>query len=406
MRGEVGYARSVFSEADVRVLLHDRRLASPVASLYLNTDRGHPEGEQYHAGFRHVVQEADEIVRGRRDAAGALARTRLHDALPDIARFLEDEVSPQPVVRGVALFVSLAPPADHDLRTPAFTAFTLPRPLRTHACVERQPAIRPLLFLLDQYERVGVIVADRNHARVFTLFLGEIESAEAWEVDTPRRHHQGGWSQMLFQRDIDGHIQAHIRATVRRALKHFARRPLKRLVFGGSAETLGLLKHELPARFQRELAGEFLAAPHATDTEVVSKALAIAQGAEWREEQARVQELVEALAHRSAAAWGSGESRAVCGLPGTLRALTERRVQRLLLRRGYHAPGAVCENCGALSVNTGGSLYPGCGTPLRGVPDIVEHAVERAIREGALVEFVTESPSLESLGGIGALLRF
>jgi peptide subunit release factor 1 (eRF1) len=47
-----------------------------------------------------------------------------------------------------------------------------------------------------------------------------------------------------------------------------------------------------------------------------------------------------------------------------------------------------------------------CRAPLRPVTDVVEYAVERAQEESAEIEFVTESPTLEALGSIGALLRF
>lgn len=394
----------MFSEAAVRNLLHDERLASPVASLYLNTDRMRPEGEKYLAGFREVMHMTVAPLRARKDPQSVIARARLKDALPALEEALEREVGGQPVVRGAAIFVSLAAPADHDLKTPPFTLFTLPRPLRTQGRVQQRPYVRPLLFLLDQYERVGVIAADRTHARILTLFLGEIESARHRTSDTPTHHQRGGWKQMLLQRDAEGHLRAHVRATVRDAVKQFAAAPLKRVVLGGSEELRALLERELPPRYQQRMAGTFRCEPHASDAEIVTKALACAQRAEQVEEARRVDELLEALAHRSPAIWGSGGSRAVRGVDDTLLALTERRVRRLLLVRGKHLPGSACDNCGTLTSTAGGC--PTCASPLRPVPDVLEEAVERALEEGAEIEFVTDSPALEAMGGVGALLRF
>lgn len=390
----------------MKALSGDRRLAPPVLSMYLNTDRGHPEGEKFLASFRHLVHQADRLLQPRTNAESALARERLTQTLPELLEFLDTEIAPQPVVRGAALFVSLAEAADHDPRTPAFTAFTLPRPLRNQCAVDRQPSIRPLLFLLDQYERVGIIVADRTHARIFTLFLGELESVERRTADTPQHHRQGGWKQMLFQRDIEGHLKAHIRSTVRRAVNVFGVHPLKRIVLGGTDDTLGLMKRELPQRLQSSVVGTFIAESHASDGDLVARALAIAQAAETREEEERVERLSDALADRPRlGAWNRGERRAVQGATDTLRALSERRVQLLLLRRGLHVPGSACNNCESLFTAAGG-LCPYCKSLLRAVPDVLERAVERAQAEHAEVEFVTESPVLEALGGIGALLRF
>ncbi|MDP3685427.1 MAG: Vms1/Ankzf1 family peptidyl-tRNA hydrolase, partial [bacterium] len=355
--------------------------------------------------FRTLIHGADRLIQRPTSAERALARERLEEAVGGMLEFLDAEVATRSTVRGVALFVSLAPAKDHDPRTPAFTAFTLPRPVRNQAHVERRPHIRPLLFLLDQYERVGVIVADRNHARIFTLFLGEIEEIRHRKVDTPRRHHQGGWKQMLFQRDVDGHIKAHIRTTVREAVNLFGRDRLKRIVLGGSDETLALIKNELPPAFGPLIAGTFLAEPHASDTELATKALALAHAAEVQEEQRRVQELLDDLAHRSTFVRGPNHPAAVSGTRETLRALSEHRVRRLLMSRGFRTPGSVCDNCSALSADLQGACAS-CGFPLRPVPDVLEHAVESARDQSAEVEFVTESPSLAALGGVGALLRF
>lgn len=399
------YATKVFSEADVKELLHDKRLEPPVASLYLNTDRARAEGEKYLATFRMVIHQADKQLRHQKTPEAALARDRLQEVLPEVLHVLDTEVAPQPVVRGIAMFVSLAVAPDSDPRSPAFTLFTLPRPVRTQGRVERRPYIRPLLFLLDQYERVGVLVADRNHARIFTLFLGEIETVRHRTADTPRRHHQGGWKQMLLQRDVDGHVKAHIRATVREAVNLFGERPLKRIVLGGSEETLALLRRELPAHFREQIVGVFLAEPHARDPEIVTRALAFAHEAEHREEARRVQGLIDALARRPGHLTGSSHHEATAGIPDTLRALSEQRVQRLLLQAGLHRPGSVCDNCATLTIEKGGPCS-NCRLTLREVPDVLELAVEHAQEQGAEVEFISHSPFLEGLGGVAALLRF
>ncbi len=397
----------MFSHSDVRSLLHDTRLRPPVASLYLNTDRGHTEGEKYLASFRHLLHEIDRGLKRRTDPAAALAQQRLCDAIPELLEFLDTEVETIHIVRGVAMFLSLAPPDDHDLRTPPFTAFTLPRPVRNQTCVNHHPYIRPLLFLLDQYERVGVIVADRMHARILTLFLGEMEHHEQRRAETPPHHQRGGWKQMLFQRDIEGHVSAHLRETARAATRLFDQRPLTRIVLAGSEEIRARLQKYLPLRLRERVTGAFAADARTTQAEIVSRALAIAHEAELREEAKRVREFVEACARRPDPSWGrSARARAVHGVEETLQAISEGRVQRLLLRRGLRYSGAVCDNCGLLTTSSLGSLCPTCSSTPRSVPDILEYAVERAHEGRATIEFVTESPVLDAMGGVGALLRF
>lgn len=393
------------SEANVRTLLRDKRLRPPVVSLYLSTDRATPEGEKYLAGFRQLLHQADWQLAVRKDAKAALARNRLTAALPELLQFLDEEVAPHPAIRGVALFLSLAIPPDTEPHTPAFTTFTLPRPVRSQVLVERRASVRPLLFLLDQYERVGVLVADRAHARIFTLFLGELECIVRRTAETPHRHHQGWKQQMFFQRDANEHVKAHLRGTAREAVRLFRRFPLKRLVLGGTDETLGVLQRALPRALRGYVIGTFHSDTHAADRDLVTRALGFAQAAEHAEEEQQVRELVGALARSAARTWGGVGTRAVHGIEPTLRALSEKRVRRLLLRRSFRVSGAICDNCKMLHVQTSGPCTA-CRMPLRPVTDVVEYAVEHAQEEGAEIEFVAESPTLEALGGIGALLRF
>jgi peptide subunit release factor 1 (eRF1) len=192
---------------------------------------------------------------------------------------------------------------------------------------------------------------------------------------------------------------------VRKAVNVFGVHSLKRIVLGGTDDTLALMKRELPQRLQNSVVGTFIAASHASDQEIIVRALALAQVAEALQEEQQVAELSDALANRPGSVWGQGSRRAVQGAGDTLQALSQQRVQLLLLRRGFHLPGSVCDNCGSL-FNTAGGPCPYCKNTLRAVLDVLEHAVERAEAEGAEVEFVTESPALEALGGIGAILRF
>jgi peptide subunit release factor 1 (eRF1) len=67
-----------------------------------------------------------------------------------------------------------------------------------------------------------------------------------------------------------------------------------------------------------------------------------------------------------------------------------------------------CPSCGHLAAD--GARCPICGTATEPEPDLVEEAVEAALRNGSRVETVPAgvegADELEAAGGIGALLRF
>jgi peptide subunit release factor 1 (eRF1) len=96
--------------------------------------------------------------------------------------------------------------------------------------------------------------------------------------------------------------------------------------------------------------------------------------------------------------------RAAGGLPGVLEALTEQRVETLLVDQGFSASGVVCPRCGWLGVE--GSACPADGTATLTCEDVVEEAVERALTTSANVRILRDRPELASHGHIAALLRF
>ena len=83
-------------------------------------------------------------------------------------------------------------------------------------------------------------------------------------------------------------------------------------------------------------------------------------------------------------------------------ALGERRVETLVITRGFEAIGARCPSCGHLGIAA--CHCPECGTPSVEVDDLVDVAVNRALAQSATVEFC--DVDLDLPGGIGALERF
>jgi len=107
---------------------------------------------------------------------------------------------------------------------------------------------------------------------------------------------------------------------------------------------------------------------------------------------------------RLAELFGSN-GRAASGLADVLFAVHEQRVETLLVDRGYTAPGVCCPQCGFLG-GKGFSECPADGTPTERRENVVEAALERAIRQSANVHVIRDRPELASHGHIAAILRF
>ena len=92
------------------------------------------------------------------------------------------------------------------------------------------------------------------------------------------------------------------------------------------------------------------------------------------------------------------------GLAGTLRAVCDRRVERLFVSRGYMAEGWRCRACGCLA--TVGRRCPACGGDMVHVDDVIEDAVQEALIQHCRVSILVDNADLDVLGRIGALLRY
>jgi peptide subunit release factor 1 (eRF1) len=116
---------------------------------------------------------------------------------------------------------------------------------------------------------------------------------------------------------------------------------------------------------------------------------------EQRDEAALVARLRSAIGRKAGG---------VSGLAATLRAVGERRVDRLLVSRDFAAEGWRCDSCGWLAAV--GRRCPSCDAGMHHVDDVVEEAMETALGQNGRVTVLVHSADLDVLGRIGALLRF
>jgi peptide subunit release factor 1 (eRF1) len=95
----------------------------------------------------------------------------------------------------------------------------------------------------------------------------------------------------------------------------------------------------------------------------------------------------------------------VMTLDDTLRSVHEGRVQSLVIREGYRAPGYLCQGCGYITGHEQ-EKCSFCGNTFKQIPDAVEMAVRKVMQQGGEVEVVQEDQNTERFGHIGAILRY
>jgi peptide chain release factor subunit 1 len=354
-----------------------------VVSLYLSVDgRTYPRRHGYEPRLDDMLRRVDGLA----DAAERDARLSLCKDRGRIERFVKDEFE-RGATRGLALFSCSGAGLWEDV--------LLPRPVRDRVEVGPVPHLLPLEAMLETYESFCTVLVDSEKARIFLAELGRIEEeADLWD-QVPGRHDQGGWSQSRFQRHIDDARNKHLKRVAEALFRFFKRRRFDHLILGGPDEVVAELERELHDYLSQRVRARIHLPILAPAAAVLERSLAVEEELEREQHRAAVQELLaEATAGRQA----------VAGLRPVLRALSEARVERLIVAADLQAEGVACPRCGRLSDR--GRICEACGAALQPVPDVVEAAVAASLRQGCRVEIVSQDGDLHRVGGIGAILRY
>jgi Bacterial archaeo-eukaryotic release factor family 10 len=355
-----------------------------VVSCYLGTDgRTRPRHSE-------LVQAAEQVVRQARAAADALAlerdaRAAVDADLATFTRLVGDHLVDRGPTRGLAWFGSRELGLAEQIR--------LPLALPDQGRVGWRPSLLAVEAAVAGHPPLGLLLADRERARLALYQLGELEELPGLIDEVPAHTSGGGRAQARLQRHSDEAAHHHARRAADGAYHAFRGVDGLEVVLAGPE----IAVKDVYACLRAELAERVVARLHLPLTS--SKAeleVALAEVEASRAADRRA-ELVDRI-NREA-----GSRTVAAGLAAVLEALGDRRVATALAVEGHTAPGAVCPNCGMLALALD---CPACQSPTVPVDDAVEPALEEALRQGATVMHVPVNGGLEAVGGVGALLRY
>jgi peptide chain release factor subunit 1 len=272
----------------------------------------------------------------------------------------------------------------------------LPVPVRTRVVINQAPAVSQLESVTQEFDRFGVLLVDKQRARMLVFQLGELIDRSELFDELPRDYDTRGHSD---QGDVTGHVDAlaaaHVRHAADVAFHVFQNEPFEHLTIGAPAGMVGSIEHALHPYLRERLCGRIDVGVGAGAGEIREATLDV----EREVERSREADAVGRL--RSQHASGN---RAVIGAAPTLQALAQRRVEQLLVSGDYSESGWRCRGCGHLGLV--GRTCPSCAGELDAVEDIVEEAIDAALAQSCHVEVCVDNADLDVLGRIGALLRY
>lgn len=290
-----------------------------------------------------------------------------------------------------------------------FTAVPLPLVFRSRLVVDRTPLVRELAALDDEFGRVVCVAYDRTGARFFEVTAGgvsELPGLTAGETTRPGRFHgptqgrtrRGGGMSALGEHNFNQRIreekQRHYAQIAQRLFELTREGPIRGVVLGGTGADVAAATPHLHPYVADLVLGTAKINPKTTTAPAVLEAVLDVRREREREwERRHVAELEE----------GIGTGWAVNGLDASLQALARGQVRTLLVDPAVERPGFRCAASGRLTVGADDCGSEGPGQP---VTDLVDEAVEEALRQGTHVDVVEDAGARAVVDGLAALLRF
>jgi peptide chain release factor subunit 1 len=368
----------VLTEAAIRELASIKGERAPVTSCYLDVDGRRLLRRQ------DLEHEVDTVLREARN------RFDGDESVQSDLRRIEQLVKrgiDRSQVRGLAIFSCSA--------EGLWEVIELPVRVHTRVVVNHVPAVGQLEAVLREHEPIGVLMADRQRARMFVFELGRLVERSEMFDDTPRDDDKGERDRGIDRDQHDEGTRQHLRNAAGVAFDVWQQHPFEHLALAAPDGLAGELEASLHPYLRRRLSGRLSVTVGASHDEV----LAAAQAIESEVERRREAQLVDRLR----AAVGAGRL-GVAGLGPVVDALADRRAQTLIVSQGYVESGWRCDACAVLAVM--GRRCKRCGGEMSEVDDLVEESVEEALSQSCQVEICVGNADLDVLGRIGALLRF
>lgn len=351
----------------------------PVLSIYLNVDPSAGSADAYKLRLRQMLKEFED---------------RVPQDVETVLRFIDHEYDWSG--RSLAIFSSA--------NDRFFSTYALPLSIRDRTRLDNRPYVKPLADILDHYGYYGVVLVDRQGARIFHFHLGQLEEHPGTMGEEVRHTKRGGGSQARGRKGgIAGQTryteelaERNLREAADYAARFFQELRVRRILVGGTEANLSKFLSLLPKSQQSLVMGTFPMEMTAGHAQVLEKAMQVAQQTQDEDDDRLVTDVITAAA--------KGQD-GVIGLDDALGAAHAGRIQTLLIHEGYREAGLRCKGCGFLTAHNP-EQCPFCGGTMEHIADAVELTVRKVITDGGDVQVIHDNQGLRKAGNIAGQLRY
>lgn len=250
--------------------------------------------------------------------------------------------------------------------------------------------MRPLIEALDEHERFGIVLVDSKRARLFTVFLGDIEEHRDLIADIPPRPDSPSTdkprSQSRMERHHDESVTSHLRVVALEIGRLLDQLEIDRLIIGGAVGPASELARILPKRLRTKLVEVQPIPVTASAEDILAKTAEVQTRLERADELEIIRDLLREVRKGG---------RAVAGLSAVLDNINEGRVWKLVYLQGLTLEGAVCDGCNML-FDPANEHCPICTKVLERETKMIDRMSRAVLEHGGHVEMV-DGPAAEAL---------
>jgi len=341
----------------------------PVVSLYLDM-RPNDHGRDHFESFlrKELSERLESYPSGRERESLNQDAARIRTYLGDLDRS----------ANGLALFASSAA----DL----FEAMPLSAPVTEHRLyVSNRPHLYPLARIIDEYPRVAFLLANTNSARLLVVAANAIERVERVDGIKTKRHKVGGWSQSRYQRHIDNFHLHHAKDVVDVLTRVVRDERINSIIVAGDEVVVPLLKEQFPKDIAERVVEVVKLDFRAPEREILDIIAETLRKIDSESDRERVERLLGEY---------RGDGLALVGVAATRKALDAGQVDELVITA---VPGTIETGATKGTAGINGGMR---------AEQVADDFVAKARQTGASIRFIENPTLLQSIGGVGAFLRF
>lgn len=276
--------------------------------------------------------------------------------------------------------------------------FSLPHPPRNRIVFDINPYVRPLVAILGRYRRICAFLIERREAKWYDISMGEVSLLETISSDVPSKVREGGWEgyeSKRIERHIAAHLHDHLKKASQLTFDFFKKNQFDWLFLGCKDEYYSELEPLLHPYLKSRLKGRLKSMPGDSPDKLMKESIALEEKLKKDEENEIVHNLVSELERGGLA---------VSGLRDTLKSLNGFEVQTLVVTHNFSKEGKICLTCKFLFVDE--PSCPSCKKKTETVVDVIDEAIEVAMKKNCQVKHITPPSKLDRYGKIGAFLRY